>query len=247
MEIALKPQEYYYLYSPLRADPVEMLKYTVQSLVLEGHVAIDYKLIYITSNNKDQRYRIFFKIGDQFKETNKYSVAENFVLDVLKTQEELRLFEFKNQLLEFLHDDIKNFKSNYVYEDVKGLGLCYNKFLLNGKGRKARNAYSELIELIESKTDELLKNDASLEAYLTELSTGIILLDDIVVTKLKKTVPNLDELSAAFEILRGAGSDGGGGGTYSGGGGSSGGGGFGGFGAYRTHRPSLSQVTWPPS
>ncbi|MBL7913046.1 MAG: hypothetical protein JNJ41_18430 [Bacteroidia bacterium] len=210
-----------------------MLKYTFQHLVIEGHIEIYYRAINLTKHDKRKRPRIFFKLGDEYKETNTYTVAEQFVIDILKTKDELRIHEIKNKVLELLDKDIRKFKYDYVYKDVTKLGLCTFKYFLNSKGREVRRYYKNVIDLIEEDVDTLVNNKAVLDSHLKYLGNGIILLDDEVVKKLGLKVPNLDELSGAFEII----SFGNGitygtfgfGGGYSGGG-YSGGGGFSGFG-----------------
>ncbi|MDP1802202.1 MAG: hypothetical protein Q8L81_12670 [Bacteroidota bacterium] len=227
----------------MRADGVEMLKYTFQHLVMEGHVEIYYRAIQLTKNDWRKRPRIFFKLGNEYKETNTYSVAEQFVIDILKTKEELRIHEIKNKVLELLDKDIRNFKYDYVYKDVTKLGLCTFKYFLNSKGREVRRYYKNVIDVLEEDVNMLVKNKLVLEVHLGYIKTGIILLDDEVVKKFGLKVPDLDELSAAFEIIITGGgnrityggfgyggySGGGGGGGFSGfGGGMSGGGGSGG-------------------
>lgn len=217
----------------MRADGVEMLKYTFQHLVIEGHVEIYYRAIQLTKNDRRKRPRIFFKLSDEYKETNTYTVAEQFVIDILKTKDELRIHEIKNKVLELLDKDIRKFKYDYVYKDVKKLGLCTYKYFLNSKGREVRRYYKNVIDLLEEDVDTLVKNKAVLDSHLKYLGNGIILLDDEVVKKIGVKVPDLDELSAAFEIIINGSSNRityggfGFGGGYSGGGG---GGGFSGFG-----------------
>ena len=228
MKTLLKPQEYYYLYSPLRSDPIEMFKYTFQSLVVDEHIDIYYKAIFINKNEKYKRQRLFLKLGNKYSTTNSYTKAEEFILSLLKTQDELRPYEIKSLAMDELDDDIENFKSNYVYEDVKQLGFCFLKCFLTSKGREARNRYANLIEVIDKDIDSLLRTETILQTQLDELGTGIIFLEETTLNKLKKTIPNLDELSAMFEIITSASTYGGSGG-YSGG--SYGGGGsFGGYG-----------------
>jgi len=59
--IFLKPQEFYYLYYPTKSVPEEMLKYTFQTLMLEGHLIAYYKDIYINKRATRKRARLFFK------------------------------------------------------------------------------------------------------------------------------------------------------------------------------------------
>lgn len=218
----------------MRADSAEMFKYTFQSLVMEGHVAYYYRSIQLTKNDWRKRPRIFLKLGQQYKETNTYSVAEQFVINILKTKDELRIHEIKNKALELLDKDIRNFKYDHVLKDVKKLGLCTFKYFLNSKGRKVKRYYKNVIDTVEEDIDHLVKNKKVLDSHLNYLNTGIILLDDDVVEKAGKKVPNLDEISAAFEIIltntTGITYGGVGWGGFSGGGYSGGGGGFSGFG-----------------
>lgn len=230
MNIPIKPQEYYYLDSPLSSDPIEMLKYTFQGLVVDSHITACYKFLLINKNEKYKRKRIFIKLGDQYNKNNSYSKAEQFVISLFKDQEELRLYEIKKLILDSLDDDIANFKSKYVYEDVKRLGLCSFKYLLNKKGSEAKNTYASLIEILDANIDDLLKTETILQIHLKELGTGIIFLEATTLDKLKLIVPNLDELASIFEIITDEMTYGGGGYSSYGGGGYSSGGGFGGFG-----------------
>ncbi len=123
MKILLRPQEYYYLYSPLRSDPIEMFKYTLQGLCYEGHLDICYKNIYININDPHKRSRAFVKLGSGFKNTNSYSSAETLVLSLFE-KGELRLHEIKKAALLKLEGKIKNFKSEFVYLDVLNQNYC---------------------------------------------------------------------------------------------------------------------------
>lgn len=235
MEISLKPQEYYYLYSPMRAVPEEMLKYTIQSLVLEGHISAYYKFIYINPNEKRKRKRLFFKLGTKYDPSLNYSRAEKLLLSLLKKDDEIRVYELKNRVLEKLDNNIGNFMYDYVYEDVNLKKLCRLKYFLTGKGRDLKRRYAALIDYLDINIDKLLTQHELLQNNLKELETGIIFLEKRTLEKLSLKVPDLDEVAAAFEIITGGttyssfgrgGSFYGGGGYYGGGGGTS----WGGFG-----------------
>lgn len=230
MSRALKPQEYYYLYSPGRSVPQEMLKYTFQSLALAGHLAASYKCIYINKNEKRKRSRLFLTLGKNYNPQNTYTHAEQFVLSVFKENEELRSYEIKKLVLDKLEDDIRKFTSEHVYKDIDEMGLCWLRLFLTSAGRTAKKEYTNIIDILETETTELLKTPNVLQTHLTTLDTCIILVDEKVLDILNIEVPNLDEIAAVFEVLTGG--TYGGGGYYSGGGGgySGGGGGFGGFG-----------------
>lgn len=232
MSVNLKPQEYYYLSKPYRAEAEELLKYTFQSLAVDGHINAYYKAIYINRNEKYKRQRIFIALGSNYKPTHPYSKAEQFVIDIFKGRGELRLYEIKHYLLDKLDDDIKGFKTKYVYQDVKALKLCHLRYFISSEGRNAKNNYADLIELIDSNIDDLLRTENVLNIHLKELGTGLVFLKESTLDKLKQKVTNLDELAAMFEILTDSVSYGGFGGYYGGmgGGGFSGGGSWGGFG-----------------
>jgi len=234
VNINLKPQEYYFLYSPKRAVPEEMLKYTVESLVLGGHLQYYYKEIYINPNHSRKRARLFLSFGPNYEPTKAYTGAEALVLSIFEANEAIRPIEIKQRLLDKLNDDIFNFRDDIVYQDVQKMGLVWMGRFLTKKGRKAKRAYADIIDTLEKDTSKLLQTPHVLQQHLTDLATGIILLDDGIVKQLNLKVPNLKEIAAVFEIITAAGgtysSSGfyglGGGGGYSGGGGGS----WGGFG-----------------
>lgn len=229
----LKPQEYYYLYSPRRAVPEEMFKYTVESLVLEGHLNYYYKAIYIHSNADRKRNRLFLCLGKSYNPKHNYSVAERFVLSLFEEQQELRPYEIRLKALDKLNDNIDEFRTLYVYQDIQTLGYCWLRIFLTSAGRKAKKDYARLIETLENNTNTLLKTPDVLQAHLKALGTGIVLVDDAAIKTLKLTVPNLKEIAAVFEIITSSGGStyGSSGGFYGGGGGGySGGGSWGGFG-----------------
>lgn len=233
MYLNLKPQEYYFLYSPKRAVPEEMLKYTVESLVLEGHLQYFYKEIYINPNHNRKRARLFLCFGQKYNGTFPYSVAEAFVLSIFKPNEAIRPIEIKQRLLDKLSDDIFNFRDDIVYQDIKKMELTWMRRFLTSKGHAAKKQYSDIIDNLEKDTTRLLQTPNELNNLLKELATGIILLDDATIKQLNLKVPKLKEIAAVFEIITAAGGTysssgfyGIGGGGYSGGGGS----GWGGFG-----------------
>lgn len=231
MNRQLKPQEYYFLYSPKRAVPEEMFKYTIESLVLDGHLHYYYKAIYINQNHRRQRARLFLCLGKNYNPTHPYSVAEAFILSVFNKDEAIRPIEIKQRVLDKLSDDIFNFRDAIVYQDVKKMGLTWMRRFLTSKGRTAKKQYANVIDALENDTARLLKTPNVLNIHLKDLATGIILLDDVTIKQLSLTVPDLKEIAAVFEIITSAG------GTYSSsgfygmsGGGYSGGSGWGGFG-----------------
>ena len=229
----LKPQEYYYLYSPRRAVPEEMFKYTFESLAIEGHLNYYYKAIYINSTEDRKRNRLFLCLGKNYNPNNNYTFAERFVLSLFEEKQELRPYEIRLKALEKLNDTIDEFRTVHVYNDIQKLGYCWLRIFLTSAGRSAKKEYANVIDSLENDTDTLLKTPGVLQALLKDLGTGIILVDDAAIKKLKLTVPNLKEIAAVFEIITSSsgGSTYGGGGFYGGGGGySGGGGGFGGFG-----------------
>lgn len=235
MSKPLKPQEYYFLYSPTRAVPEEMLKYTFQSLVLEGHLQSYYKYIYINPNEKRTRCRLFLSFGKNYNPLNSYSKAEQFVLSLFTVNEELRPYEIRIKVLDKLDKDLRKYRTDYVYQDVYQMGYVWLNYFLTSAGRSAKKEYATVIELLEMDTTDLLKNQGVLQSHLKELGTGIILVDEKARDLLAIKVPDLDEIAAVFEVITGdntygsSGMSGGFGGGY-GGGGYSGGGGFGGFG-----------------
>ncbi|MBI3520986.1 MAG: hypothetical protein HY062_16730 [Bacteroidetes bacterium] len=201
MSIILKPQEYYYLYSPRRAVPEEMLKYTFESLVLGGHLQIYYKDIYINAQQKRKRPRLFVSLGNAYNSSNSYTHAETFVLSLFTPNEALRVHEIKEQVLLKLHNDLRKFRTEYVYKDVKAMGLIWLRLFLTVKGRAAKRAYNNAIETIENNTTALLKNPELLQKQLSVLGTGIVLAEAIALKRLNIKVPDLKEIAAIFEIV----------------------------------------------
>jgi len=238
----LSPQEYHYLYSPLRADPAEMIKYTIKSLCVSGQLEIFSKLIYINPGEKYKRSRVFLKLGSNYRKENNYSVSDLFILSLFKETEELRFFEIRQQINTLLDEKLSDFKSKYVYKDVKARGLCRFKYFLTRKGRYEKKICANLIDTVDKDIDKLLQNEKLINSYLSDMGANIIFLDEITLTKLKKTLHGIDELNLLFgldiEDIEGTYSYGGMGGgmgsfgSYSGGGFSGfGGGSFGGGGA----------------
>lgn len=236
MNRSLKPQEYYFLYSPKRAVPEEMLKYTIESLVLEGYLQYYYKAIYVNPNHNRKRTRLFICLGKNHTPQNTYTHAEKFVLDIFTKDEALRPIEIKLRILDKLNDDIFKYRDEIVYKDIKSMGLVWMRRFLTSEGRSIKKQYANVIETLETDTVDLLKMPSVLDIHLKDLATGIILLDDATIKKLNLKVPDLKEIAAVFEIITSAGgtysSAGFYGGGYSGGGfsGGGGGGGWGGFG-----------------
>lgn len=70
MKPSIRPQEFYYLYSPIWSDPAEMFKYTIQGLWADGHLSISYKEIYTNTNSKYTRLRTYLKLGSKTKIPN---------------------------------------------------------------------------------------------------------------------------------------------------------------------------------
>lgn len=232
---SLKPQEYYFLYSPKRAVPEEMLKYTIESLVLEGHLQYYYKAIYVNPNHNRKRARLFIGLGQNYHPENTYTFAEKFVLDLFDKAEALRPIEIKLRILDKLDDDIFKYRDEIVYTDIKNRGLIWMGRFLTSEGRSLKKQYANVINTLENDTNDLLRTPAVLAIHLKDLATGIILLDDATIKKLNLKVPDLKEIAAVFEIITSSGgtysSGGFYGGGYSGGGFSGGGGGsWGGFG-----------------
>lgn len=240
----LKPQEYAFLYAPIKSDAIAMFRYTVQSLVINKHLKVYSKSIYINKRAKYPRLRTFISLGESYNLQNTYSLAEQFVLNLFIDKDELRIHEIMQTVLNTFDKDINQFKKEYVYKDVDKKGLCFSSYFLNFKGIKAKWAYYSLLETIDRDVDELLNNSALLQQYLIDIDSGILFLEDKTIKKLQLHVPNLDEIEFAFDAflnpIRSYGSGGysyygggtGGGGGYSGGGfGGFGGGGFGGGGS----------------
>jgi len=218
-----------------------MIKYAIQGLCASGQLEIYSKLIYINPSQKNKRSRAFLKLGPNYRKENNYTFSDHFLLSLFKEGEELRFYEIRQQINTLLDENLDDFKSKYVYKDVKAKGLCFLKYFLTSKGRFEKKNCANLIDTVDKEIDKLLKNEKLLNTYLSDLGTNIILLDEITLTKLKKTLPGINELNLLFGIpveeISGTYSSGGfggfGGGSYGGGGGFSGfgGGSFGGGGA----------------
>ena len=230
MSKPLKPQEYYFLYSPTRAVPEEMLKYTFQSLVLEGHLQSYYKYIYINPNERRTRSRLFLAYGKNYNPLTTYSKAEQFVLSLFTVNEELRPYEIRLKILEKLDKDLRKYRTDYVYQDVHQMGYVWLTCFLTSAGRAAKKEYATLIEILETDSTDLQKNPGVLQSHLKELGTGIVLVDEKARDLLAIKVPDLDEIAAVFEVITGDNTYGSSGMSGGFGGGYSGGGGFGGFG-----------------
>ncbi len=203
-----------------------MLKFTFQNLLLEGKIKAYYKYIFINKNNRNRRLRLHIKLGENYNENNSLSNAEQFVLSIVKSKDEIRPYEIKNYALKHLDNDISKFRSKYVYPDVRNLYLFrfLSLHILNTKGREAKHNYDTLIELINSETDDLIKTPNILNVHLKELGNGIIFLEDETLKKIKVEIFDLDEIAHVFESIIYDGYGGNGGYYYSGGGGFSGGG-----------------------
>ena len=236
MKTPLRPQEYYYLDSPLRSGTIEMLKYTLQGLHADGHLEIFYKAIYINPNERYKRSRLFIKLGPAYKASNTYSLAEKFLLSHFD-ENALRAHEIRNKIMDVLDWKIRKFKYKYVCNDVHTQGLVSFKWFLSFEARRERKRITKLLDEIDETIDVLLQNKSLLDQKLQELGTHYIFLAETTLTKLQKKVFLLDELVRFFVLPRvgdGSMSFGSisGGGSYSSGGFSGfGGGSFGGGGS----------------
>lgn len=190
----IKPQEYYYLQSPLRSDAIEMLKYALQGLSITGHIVIYSKLIFINKNAKHKRRRIFAKLGPKYNLHGSYSKSESFLLSLFD-KPELRLYEIRNRLLKKLDEKIDKFKTDYVYNDIKEFELCKNKFFLTEKGREEKKHIGLIIDQINEKIDSLVLNENELKTLLEDLGSNLIFLEEETLSKLKQNIPLLTELS----------------------------------------------------
>jgi uncharacterized membrane protein YgcG len=197
----LKPQEYYYLYSPRRAVPEEMLKYTFESLVLDGHLQIYYQDIFINAHQKRKRPRLFVSLSNTYNAAHTFSHAERLLLSLFTANEPLRVHEIKEKVLAKLQNDLRKFRTEYVYKDVQLLGYTWLRFFLTSKGRKAKRAYNKAISTLEDKTAAVIKDPALLQKQLDVLGNGVILVDNRVLKRLNIKVPDLKEIAAIFEIV----------------------------------------------
>lgn len=242
MEIKLKPQESYYLNRPVLSDPVEMLKYALLGLDVEGHIDIFYKKIYINKNARYKRSRMFIRLGPNYNTSNKYTSAEEFLISKID-KSEMRLYELRNAIADGLDKKIYEFKRLYVYNDISLKGLILRSWLLSSTGRKEIKSCKRLIKELDKNVDLLLRNETKLRETIHQLGSNIVFLEDSTLKKLNKKVVDLEELNRFFDprssvggygyISYGGFSGGYGGGNYGGGfsgfgGGMSGGGGSGG-------------------
>jgi hypothetical protein len=203
--MTLRPQEYYYLSSPLTSNSVEMIKYTFQGLLITGHLSMFYKWIYINKNAKYKRQRVFSKLGPAFQSNNNYSKSEQFVLSLYSKKPELRLYEIRNMLLEKLDDNLANFKSNYILDDLRSKKLCSFRFIASSEGKKARKHIEMLLETFNTEIDLLLSKPLLLHSHLTDLGPNIVLLEKETLEKLKQNSHNLDELHSLNHVTSGLG------------------------------------------
>ncbi len=236
----LRPQEYYYLYSPWFSSPNDMFTYAVQGLWFDGHISISFRNIYINQNDRRKRRRMFIKLGPNYRSTNVYPGAEKLILSHLSTEEE-RLYMVRRKLWPVLEELIANFKHVYVWQDVDHLGLCLTRRFLNAKGRYERKVITNTMDALDEDIDSVLKNKVLLQEKILALGANVIFLNKKTLQKLNLKIDDLDEVSALFDnrnltessgMSYGAGSYGGfSGGGSSGGFGGYGGGGFGGGGS----------------
>lgn len=235
--VLLRPQEYYYLYSPWWSDPTEMLKYTLQGLWFEGHININFRFIQIHPSEQRKRSRMFLSFGPKYDTNYPYSLAERFLISKINAEEE-RLFTLKHAVWRELDGRIDRYKWEYVYKDIAKKDLVFSPRFLNSRGRKARNYFASQIESIEEEVDQLLLNKDALNSKLGALGPLVVLLELTVLNKLKIPMNECFEITNLFrepEIIDdssdGTGGSFGGGGYGGGGWGGFGGGGFGGGGS----------------
>lgn len=218
-----------------------MIKYAFQGLSIMGHISVFYKQVYLTEKARYSRKRIFSRLGPAYKKENNYSETEKFLLSLYAEGKEYRLFELRNKILKLLDEDIADFTKDYVYKDVKKLGLCNAKFVLTKKGRFQKELCAELINYTEKNINDLVKSPVALQDLINDLGPNIIFLEKSVFNKVKKVITKVSNYETSFNIEDNAFTDkftynvfdssaafggfGGGGGGFSGGGG-----GFGGFG-----------------
>ena len=194
MEIKLKPQECYYLNRPVLSDPVEMLKYALLGLDMEGHIEIFYKKIYINQNARYKRSRMFVRLGPHHQAMYPYTSAEAFLVSKIN-KPELRLYEFRNAIAGGLDKKVDDFKSQHVYDDVSAKGFVLLSWLLSSKGRSRLKACKRLIRDLDKDIDLLLQNNAELNKKLEALGSNIIFLEDVTLKKLRKKTHDLEELN----------------------------------------------------
>jgi uncharacterized membrane protein YgcG len=234
----IRPQDYYYLYSPWWSDPSEMFKYTIQALWAEGHIGITYRKVYTSASARYPRVRTFLKLGKEFDPQHRYTKAEHFILSKL-TREEMRLSTFYFKVMPDIYHQIELFKTKYVFNSVNQNGWCWSRCFLNRSGRQTRKHMSDLMDEIDKSIDTLVKDPIQLQAKLQALGTNYIFLNENSLIKLNLKVYELREVMALFVphkfhtetgISFGTNVGGGFGGVYSdsSGGGSFGGGGSGG-------------------
>lgn len=242
MEIKLKPQEAYYLNRPLLSDPVEMLKYALLGLDAEGHIEIFYKKIYINRNARYKRSRMFVRLGVNYNKTHPYTSAEHFLVSKID-KPELRLYEFRNAIASGLNNNISEFKSEYVYNDVLSKRFILIRYFLSKSGRQQIRNCKRLVKEIDKSIGTHLLHKTTVDEKLGLLGANLIFLEDETLKKLNKRIIDLEELNHYFDpqmssngygyVSYGGFSGGYGGGSYVGGfsgfgGGASGGGGSGG-------------------
>lgn len=230
----LKPQEYYYLYSTLRANPAEMIIYALKSLCVSGDLELYSKYLIIPKSSQRKRSRAFLRLNTTAQKREKSS-AEELILSLLKEGEELRVYEIRLRLDDTFDEKLSVFKDKYVYEDVKAKGYTWLQYFLTTKGRTERKNCANLIDDIEKEAKLPNPDTTKLNQMLIDLGSNTILLDDDVLRKLKIYKPEYGELDLLFGVGMDSYSDSngysiGGIGMYGSSGGYSGGGGFSGFG-----------------
>jgi uncharacterized membrane protein YgcG len=172
-----------------------MLKYTLQGLCVTGHIQLYSKLIFINRRAKYKRSRVFARLGPAYSLQFEYSKSEKFVLDLFD-KPELRLYEIRQRINKGLDEKIKLFKKQYVYHDIKSLGLCRFRFLPTKKGREEKNNCAATIDQIDKEIDSLLHDNEKLTTLLEDLGSNLVFLEKETLDKLKKHVPSLTGLTS---------------------------------------------------
>lgn len=191
--LIIKPQEYCYLESPWSSNPALMIMYTLKGLCVSGVIQTSMQLITVGRHAKYKRRRLFLGLAKNASERTDYARAERFVLSLF-TRPLMSVPSLRGNILVELHDKVSRFKTQYVYEDVKDKGLCGLRYFLTVHGRGQRNKCAQLIDHMDGHVDSLLQQRPLLNEHLHSLGTNIVFLEEATLNKLKKHIPDLNEL-----------------------------------------------------
>lgn len=193
----LKPAEAQLLVFPIRSGGDNLLKIYLQDLCLRKIITAEYRLILLNKRDKIKRKRLFLKIGPNFHLQDMQSKAESFILEVFLRQKEVRFYQLRQHIVNRFGRKINQFKTDYVYEDLKEKGLIHYRYFLTDKGKNESAEVKKQIDYILDNYRALIQqNQQELIKRVNALKSHICLLPERIIFQLKKLNYKVLDLSS---------------------------------------------------